>query len=261
MIRIIKYCVLAFFLILVCFAIIKDKVFDTPEKSKQKVASFLSKSAQNSLETNIFGTNKTYVYKMYYWSIVPMGELRFRTQVDDLGNVFSFEARTKGSFAERFIKASAAVNSYFSKNIRLPYKYTEITDVDGKVKTKEFIFDQANLITTVGERKIKIPLDTYDPVSAFVRMLSLPLKGGAEQKIRFLSGRNVYVLKSTVLNESSGIVEVLVDMKREDLTSSHGAKLHVWITQDNVRIPLAFKSWSPVGYVSVVLQRIETENI
>lgn len=256
MLRIIKYSLLIVFLILLCAGILKDKILDTPQRSKQKISSFLAKTGKNDIEANIFKTDKTYVYKIYYLALIPMGELKFISRVDDLGNTFGFQASTEKSFVEKFITAKAGVKSYYSKNIRLPYKYTEITDVKGKVKTKEIIFDQANLITTRGDRKFKIPLNTYDPVSAFVHMLSLPLKA---QNIKFVSGEEVYCLKSSSLNEMAGIADVLVDMRREDLTSSHGATFHVWITNDNARVPLVFKCFSPVGYMSVVLDRAELD--
>lgn len=245
-------------MILFISGIIKDKVFDTPQKSKERAVSFLLESAKRDPKTNIFDTDKTLVYEMYFWSLIPMGELRFKTQINDLGNIFSFEATTENSFAENFIAAKAKVESSFSKNICLPYKYREITDVKGKVKTKEIIFDQANLLTTRGDRKFKIPMNTYDPVSAFVTLLSLPL---AEQHdIKFVSGEEVYVLRSTPKGAKDGISKILIEMARENKTSNHGAKFYVWVSADNARVPLVFKSWTPVGYASVVLKGIEITN-
>jgi hypothetical protein len=259
MLRNIKLGLLIGFVILVALAVIKDKIFDTPEKSKHQIEVFLGKSAKKDLVFNIFGSNKELVYKMYYWSLIPLGEFKFVTKVDDLGNQFSLQATTDKSFAEKIIKANARVTSYFSKNIQLPYKYEERTEVKGKVKTKEIIFDQANLITTREDKKFKIPTDTYDPVSAFVQALIMPLTKGSEQKIKMVSGEELYILKATVIKEDSGIAEVILDIKRENLTSSHGANFHVWITQDSARIPLVFKSWTPAGYASVVLDRVELE--
>ena len=214
--------------------------------------------AKKDLRANIFETEKTYVYKMYFWSLIPMGELRIKTQVNELGNVFSFEATTKNSFAEKFIAAKASAESYFSKNIHLPYKYEEMTDVKGKIKTKEIIFDQANLITTRGDRKFKIPMNTYDPVSAFVYLLSLPLT--QRHEIRFVSGEDVFILRSSPKETQDGICKILIEMARENKTSSHGAKFYVWVSADNARVPFVFKCWSPAGYVSVVLKGIEMTN-
>jgi hypothetical protein len=256
--KILKRFLLVVLLILIIAGIAKDQIFDTPQKSKKRITLFLTESAKNDLEANIFDTNKTLVYKMYYWSLIPMGELKFTTQVNDLGNVFSFEASTKNSFAEKFILAKADVESYFSKNIHLPYKYKEITDVRGKIKSKEILFDQANLITSRGDRKFKIPMNTYDPISAFVYLLSLPLT--EEHELKFVSGEDVYILKSNPKETKDGICKILIEMARENKTSSHGAKFYVWVSADNARVPLVFKCWSPAGYASVMLKGIEITN-
>jgi hypothetical protein len=90
-------------------------------------------------------------------------------------------------------------------------------------------------------------------------MLTLALEKGKDVYIPFMSGGDIYNFKVTSLNVSEGIEEVLIDIKRKNLTSSHGGNLHVWITVDNARTPLVFKSWTPVGYASVVLDRVELE--
>ena len=256
--KILKRSLFVVLLVLIVSGIAKDQLFDTPQKSKERVASTLANLAKVDLKVNIFNTDKTFVYKMYFWSFIPMGELRFKTQVNDLGNIFSFEATTEKSFAEKFIAAKARISSYFSKNIRLPYKYEEITDVKGKIKTKEIIFDQANLITTRGDRKFKIPMNTYDPVSAFVYLLSLPL--AEEHEIKFVSGEDIFILKASPKETKNGICKILIEMARENKTSSHGAKFYVWVSANNARVPLVFKCWSPAGYASVVLKGIEMTN-
>ena len=253
-----KFIFLALVAALVLNAIAKDVILDTPQKCRKEVGSFMADLAKKDLRANIFETEKTYVYKMYFWSLIPMGELRIKTQVNELGNVFSFEATTKNSFDEKFIAAKASAESYFSKNIHLPYKYEEMTDVKGKIKTKEIIFDQANLITTRGDRKFKIPMNTYDPVSAFVYLLSLPLT--QRHEIRFVSGEDVFILRSSPKETQDGICKILIEMARENKTSSHGAKFYVWVSADNARVPFVFKCWSPAGYVSVVLKGIEMTN-
>lgn len=252
----IKIFILELFLVLVISGIAKDKFLDTPLNCLKKLK---SQPAQNDIDTNIFKTNKTLVYKMYFWSIIPMGELRYSAQTKESDVVFSFEALTNKSFVERFITAHASVESYFSKKDLLPYKYAERTEVNGKVKQKEVLYDRINLLSVQGDKKIKIYRDTYDPVGAFVHMLSLSLEPNKDYNIPFLSGYDMYIFKAKLLNREHGIDEVSIDMRRQNLTSSHGGNLHVWITADNNRIPVLFKSWTPVGYASVVLDKVLIE--
>ncbi len=254
MFRKIKVLFLILFFILIVTGIVKDKVFDTPQACLNKLKQL---PAAININDNIFESRKTFIYKMYFWSMIPMGELRYSTKRSDLDVVFSLEALTDGSFIERFITAQARVESYFLKNDLLPYKYTERTQVNGKVKQKIVLYDRINLLSIQDDKKIKISPDTYDPVGAFVHMLTLSLKPGEDRNIPFLSGHDIYIFKARLLNNDRGIDEVDIDMRRKNLTSSHGGRLHVWLTSGNNKIPLLFKSWTPAGYASVVLDRIE----
>jgi hypothetical protein len=152
--------------------------------------------------------------------------------------------------------AKADVASYFSKSDLLPYKYEERTEVKGRIKKKVVLYDRAGLLSLQGDRKIRITGDTYDPVGAFIHMLTLDMKKNKEYDIPFLSGYDMYNFKAVLLRESLGINEVSVEMRRQNLTSSHGGHFRVWITSDSRRVPLLFKSWTPVGYVSVILDKI-----
>ncbi|GEM_PF-3174743 len=253
MLKKIKIFLLVFFLGLVVSGIIKDKFFDAPQNCLKKTMPLASK---NDINTNVLMTDKTLVYKMYFWSLIPMGELHYSTQTGASDIVFSFEALTKNSFIEKFITAQARVESYFSKEDLLPYKYAERTEVKGKVKQKEVLYDRVNLLSVQGDKKIKIYPDTYDPIGAFVHMLTLPLEPNKDHNIPFLIGYDMYIFKAKLINTTRGIDEVSIDMRRQNLTSSHGGRLHVWITSDNKRVPLLFKSWTPVGYASVVLDKV-----
>jgi hypothetical protein len=243
-------------LLLLVVGVIKDKVFDTPQYCKMKT-DWASTSLER--EVHIFETPRTLVYRIYFWSLVPMGELRITTKPQQESVVFSAEADSAKSLAERFVVAKAGVESHFSKKDHLPFKYVEKTEVNGKIKEKEILFDRENLLALQGSKKIMIAKDTVDPLGAFVQMLMLSLEKDRVVTIPFMSGGDLYSFKVTSLSVEGGIEEVLVDMKRWNLTSSHGGYLHLWLTHDNRRIPLVFKSWTPVGYASVVLDRIESE--
>jgi len=245
--RKIKIALLMFILVLIVAGIIKDKVFDTPENCLKKLRSL-------SMQDN----PKVLTYKMYFWSLIPMGELTFETSKSDAGTVFSAQAVTKSSFLEKFMTASARVESHSDREDLLPYKYVERTEVKGKIKEKEVLYDRERLLAIRGDKKIKIPEGTYDPLGAFVRLLALRPEKDIEHNILFISGGDLYNLKAMVMSEKQGIKEISIDMRRANKTSSHGATFSVWTTADN-GLPLAFKSWTPVGYASVVLDKLEVQ--
>ena len=254
MLKKIKISILVIFLALVTSAIVKNVFFDTPDNCLKKIK---SRTSKNDIEADHFKTNRTFIYKMYFWSIIPMGELRYSTQAGATGIVFSFEALTKKSFIENFINAQARVESHFSKKDFLPYKYAEKTVVNGKIKQKDVLYDRDKLLSVQGDKKIKITRDTYDPVGAFVHILTLPLELNKDYSIPFLSGYDMYLLKARLLKKGRRIDEIDIDMRRQNLTSSHGGHFRVWVTADNSKIPLLFKSWTPVGFATVVLESVD----
>jgi hypothetical protein len=253
MLRKIKFFLYSFVLFLLVAGVVKDKIFDTAQNCKKKTAIL---SALPESKTEFFETSSTLVYRLYFWSLIPMGELRISIKAGDSGVVYAAEADSTKSFAERFVVAKARVESHFSWKDDLPYKYVERTEVNGKIKEKEVLYDRENLLAMQGEKKTRIANDTVDPLGAFVQMLSSSFENWKDIVIPFMSGGDSYNFKVTSLNVNNGIQEVLIDIKRKNLTSSHGGHLHVWITADNNRIPLLFKSWTPVGYASVVLDKV-----
>ena len=249
MFRKIKFLLFYIILLLVALGIIKDKVFDTANNCNRKL----------TVKVNIFDTPGTLVYRLYFWSLIPMGELRISSKPEGSNIVFAAEADSARSFADRFVVAKARVESHFSKKDNLPYKYIERTEVNGKIKEKEILYDRDNLLAIAGKKKIRIEKATLDPLGAFIQILAFPIENGRDVVIPFMSGGDIYNFKVSSLNADKGIQEVLVDIKRKNRTSSHGGYLHLWLTHDNNRIPLIFKSWTPAGYASVVLVGIETE--
>lgn len=255
MIRKIKIIVSVVFMMALVLGIAKSQWLDTPARSVKKISTFHAGLKKNDINTNLFARNKALTYKMYFFALIPLGKLEFQTKVQDSQSIFSFEANTEGTYLQRFIKARARIESFFDYQKHLTDKYVEETEVRGKVKTKEIVYDHENLVAIRKDQKVKIPPDIHDPIGAFLDLLSLPQKKGDTQRIRFMTGDEVYVLKATCLDIKNEIAEILIDMRREDLTSSHGATFRVWVTADNARIPLLFKSWTPVGYMSVALEK------
>ena len=255
----IKQILFIIFLVLLTAGIIKDKVFDAPSAAMNRIKSYAEKNAKKSVNINLFETNRVLVYKMYFWSIFPMGEMKFSTKSSDKETVFRCEAITEGRFIKRLIDARASIESYFSKSDFLPYKCIEHTQVQGKIKEKIFIYDRENLLCIHGDEKIKISSDTLDSLGAFIRLMSIAFVNDKDHEISFLPGRDTYVLETRLLRSMNKINEVYVDIHRKNLTSSHGGRLHIWITSDNCRLPLMFKSWTPAGYASAILDRIENE--
>lgn len=259
MIKAFKKIILIAVIMLIVAAIIKNSFYDTPSRSIKLISYNLHKLNQNDLETNIFNTKKKLVYKIYYWSLIPLGEFSLSTEPTLDTILFSIKSTTEDSYMDRFIQASISIESYLDKKDRLTSFSREITNVRGKEKIKELKFDRKNLIVIRNDTKTKIFKDTCDWLGSFINMLVLPFELGKPTSFKLLSKDEIYDFTAEPVEFRGDSIKILVNVERDDFTSIHGAKFFVWITSGNARVPLVFKGWTPFGYLSAVLSEIEIE--
>lgn len=255
MLKMIKKYVLIGLAAIVIVAIAKNEFVDSPRvalKIAKQSPGFSKESG--SLDVN-FLEKKTTVYNLYYSALIPMGKLAFSVVYDENLIHLSAQATTNKTFIENFIKASASLESDVVKGSFLPKQSRERTIVSGKEKLKETRYDFDELVAQKNDFKIKINSDTHDPVGAFFHLLSLPYNPGESRIVKFLSDTEIYTMKATMVGIKDSIEEFSLEIKIEDLSSNKGAKLHMWTTEGSNRIPLAFKGWTPVGYVCAILTK------
>jgi len=234
--------------LLIVAGIVKDALFDSPGAAKKIADRYEKKSGSPN--------TKTLVYKIYFFSLVPMNVFEFSTREDVSESFIGLKVFTAGSWIDRFIKASVSVESRKSREGRRPDTFIEIKNVKGKVKTKEILFDRESSVAVLGKVKVKITPGTLDPVRAVVNALEHPYGSNRTFEADFFTKKTIYILKSELIDEKDGVYEILMDLGKTDPSSTHGARLRVWVTADDARIPLVFKSWTPVGYASAVLSEV-----
>jgi len=246
--KIIKYLLIAVAAFIIV-AIAKNEFTDSP-----KIALKIAKQSTGFSNVNLL-EKKTLVYNLYYNALIPMGKLSFSVVLDENLIHLSAQATTNNTFIENFIKAQASLESDVSKESYLPLSSRERTIVSGKEKIKETRYDFNELLAQKNDLKIKINDDTHDPVGAFFHLLSLPYNLGESRIVKFLSDTEIYTMKATMVSAKDSIEEFSLEIKIEDLSSNKGARLHMWTTEGNDRIPLVFKGWTPVGYVCAILTK------
>ncbi|MFH0876712.1 MAG: DUF3108 domain-containing protein [Candidatus Omnitrophota bacterium] len=252
-----KRVLLAGVLLFTLAAFLKNALLDTPKGRLLATAKLQEKLKSNRAETNVFDQDKRFFYRIYYFALIPMGRLSFQTQASGEETHCVIEATSQGSIAQFFVQARARLQSDLDKKTRQTVKYSEQTIVNGEVKTKEIVFDHGKLLATRDGAKIRIPEQTHDPLGAFLTTLALPLDFGVQKMVLFLTKEVIYAMRSEVVRVENGIVELLLDAHRLDRSSNHGTTMRIWMTDDSLRIPLVFKSWTPAGFFSAVLEKAE----
>ncbi len=91
--------------------------------------------------------------------------------------------------------------------------------------------------------------------------LKLPYRRGQVFTVRLLSKETVYILKSKMIVDEKDFSQIEIDVRREDMTSNHGMSMTMWTTNGPMRLPLLFKSWTPVGYMSVTLEKLDVVSL
>ncbi len=251
----IALCFAAAVVLFLLSALVKDFIFDSPQSCLETVSRSLGRDPDRAAE--LLNGNVTLVYRINYLSLIPMGTLKLSRAARENGPVFTLEASSEKSIAEPFVHADARIETTYDGRSNMPSRYSEITQVNGKLKTKDIEFDRENQIATYGDMKVKITEDTYDPVGAFLAASGQEYPDDKEHTIRLLSKKDLYLMKSRKIRQAVRLMQLSIDVKRENLTSSHGAAFTVWMMTGKSPIPLIFKSWTPGGFVSVVLDKIE----
>lgn len=229
---------------LVLVGIAKDRFLDTPAAVLKKI-----------YPGPVFGeSGSSFVFDIYYASLLPFGTLTFSTRTQGNKIVYSIEATPVGGILGRRIDAAARLEAFMSQD-GWSDQYLETTRYRQKTKTKTIDFDRHALVAARGNKKIKIPKDTFDPLGGFMSLLSLPL-GTGPQSIKCLAEDVIYEMRATVIDSRNGISHIFVEIQRGDGSPGHRASFHVWV-HEKTRVPLVFKSWTPAGYATVILDKIE----
>jgi hypothetical protein len=229
-------------------------------------------------EAASFQPGEEITYKIYYnWNFVwlPAGEVRFK--VIDEGETYHFQAtgKTYPSY-EWFFKARDTYDSWVDKKTLLPV-YSEREINEGSYSIFEKIkYDQDDKKTTVWranhrgaeetktEHALKNPVHDILSSLYYLRSLDLASKGpGAAKPFTVFMDKEEYPLKMRFVGKESrkkvhGMGHYRTQKFQPDVIAgnvfSEEAKMTVWVSDDQNRIPVLIESPVSVGSVQVVLK-------
>ena len=235
-------------LIFVCIAqYIKEVVFSDPERILENISPSLKYLAYLPVKERVYDPDRTITYSLSYMNIIPIGRADFSAQ--EKGNYILLKAEAKVSdFINNLYEVDAKAFSLIDKNKFYPYKYIEKTTFDIKKKEKEIIFYPDKNIAERDGKKYKIPPMTFCPLSAFYYLQLQDLTLYRSYKIKLLSKEEIYVLEARVTEESDDIVLLEGEVRRQDLSSNHGASFEIYMSK-KYRVPLLMKIKTAAGII------------
>lgn len=236
--------------ILVCVAqYVKESFFSDPERILENISPRLKYLTYLPIEERVYDPDRTITYSLTYMNVIPMGKADFFVQKKENYILLGAEARVS-DFINNLYEIKAKVWSMINPEKFYPYKYIEFTKFDIKEKEKEIVFHPDKNIAEREGKKYKIPPMTFCPLSAFYYLQLQDLTLYRAHKIKLLSKEEIYVLEARVTEEKGDIVLIEGEVRREDLSSNHGAAFEIYMSKE-YRIPLLMKIKTAAGIIFV----------
>jgi len=247
-----KYILITFFVLIVgafTFQFIKESNLSRPEVIYKNIISKYKNLDDLELKSLVYSPQRKIELLVSYGNLIPLARVKIQSQKGSSGKIKLIGLAKTGKFPSVFCKAGAEITSIIDKTNFLPKKYIEDIYYAQKKEYKEITFDQRKNIATREDNKYKVPPMTFCPLSAFYYLQLQDLELGKLHQIKLISKEEVYVLEVKVAGEEGDIVMLDGQIRREDLSSRHGAAFECWMSKE-LRIPLFLKIKTPVGIVT-----------
>ena len=211
-----------------------------------------------------FGENELLTFAIQY-GLIYAGEATLEVRnVAELDSVKAYHiistARTSSAFDhvfkvrdrhDSFIDYENLFSLSFEKHLR-----------EGKFKRDEkVVFDQKNHLAIYPDKKVAIPPNTQDFLSALYHARTLPLEvGQAIAMANHTGGKNypiyIKVLRRERVKVPAGEFDCLVvePVLQTSSIFEHKGKLTIWITDDTVKMPVLLRSKVVIGSFEAALK-------
>lgn len=220
------------------------------------------------------------------WGIFPAGTAEVEVlpmEMIDGKPVYHFVMRTRtNSFLDAFYRVRIRIDAYADLNNTRSIKYVKNTEVRKDYKEVIVTFDwqrnQAHYRRTcidnaefdnpiVDEKTIDLIPNSLDPLSAFYYSRTVLLNGKRRVEWPVTDGKKSVMARATVLKRQKLEVNrkkydtflILPDLQHVSgvFDKSKDAKVFIWVTADEHRIPIKLKSAVAVGSFTGELVSIE----
>ncbi|HEU4365711.1 MAG TPA: DUF3108 domain-containing protein [Candidatus Krumholzibacteria bacterium] len=215
-----------------------------------------------------FGVGEKLVFSVQY-GLITAGEA-------------TLEVRNLATIRERpcyRIVSDARTNDFFSKFYQVRDRYESYMDTtelyslhyekhirEGKFKRDEVVeFDQSGHRAIYKDKVVPIPPMAHDVLSALYFVRTLPLEVGQSVAIaNHIDGKNYPLIVKVHGRErvkvDAGEFDCLVvePILRGPGVFTQKGRLTVWLTDDEIRMPVLMKSKVVIGHVAAILKSYET---
>ncbi len=171
-----------------------------------------------------------------------------------------------GSFFSRIFKVRDEIESIVRRETFSTIAYTKRLDEKGRKKDEFTLVDEETRTATRKGKSFPVPAAIVDPLSVMYLLRTVDLSPGASHEFTVMADGKVYqlvarVLRKEVLRTEAGTFRtVLVEPKmREGGVFGDGeARLLIWYSDDDRRLPVRIRSEVGIGAITASLRAFST---
>ncbi len=191
-------------------------------------------------------------YKIYLFGILPVGEAVLREKAMEKyggNNLFRLSAEAKScGFAAKVYPFKANVDSFADIKTMLPVIFTQNIKTKDKEIIKEVRYDQVNNTMEIAGERRKILSETYEPLSALSKLMSLKLSGLSGFDLNINTNQKNYALMGDIAHQDiktkSGTVRIYKlrgKIFRRDKNPYHKSRVEFVMLGEKGNIPVFIK--------------------
>jgi len=209
------------------------------------------------------------------WGVIPAADATLEVLPGDQPSKIKFRAFAKTlSYVGMFYPVRETIES----TVALPGAKVERYSKQGrqgreKSRDQEVVFDLENGTAQLRRNEdlrepIEIPPDVQDPLSCFYVFRTLPVPDDGAVNLKVSDGKKVVdgvvklVGRETVQTPAGTFEAAIIEPELEGLggifRKSPGARILIWITDDDRRIPVKMQSEVSIGHFTAVLTKMVT---
>lgn len=204
------------------------------------------------------------------WAGVKAGEASLEV-IDGGGELIIISTAKSAKWLSIFYTVDDRIESRLLKNtstgiIGQPVNYRLKLREGRHRKNKEVVFDHHNSKVTYidyidkEKKEFDVPPITFDAISSFYYLRTLPLEVGKSVYVTIFDSKKVWNVEVKVLRKErvevpAGVFDAIVVkplMKSEGIFARKG-DIHIWLTDDERRIPVRLKTKVKVGSINADL--------
>lgn len=213
-----------------------------------------------------YGPGETLEYDLY-WEFIPAGTalLEVSPTVEYAGlSAYHFIMTVKtNSFIDRFYKVRDQIESYTDRPLNRSLMYRKKQQEGRHRRDIQVTFDWERSVAEYSnfgkkQKPIAIVAGTVDPLSILYALRLMPLKENTEVETPVSDGKKCVIGKARIgdrerVRVGDKVYETyLLEPDLKDLggifRKSEGAKVRIWVTDDEFRTPVRVTSKVSVGY-------------